>query len=467
MSDIYFSNLELVKDTDYFLYIGELKNYGLNLFLSETLSRIHQRKFDFISIVPDVFEQYNYNNIIVINPRAKSYRCKYGREVSCRISGTEFAACASANEHVLNLVQGLLRRQDHVYIYMYESMPEMALDAIDGVFVLGPDSQTARRLNSKIYQYKHLKETIPVVDFRVCSGLQELIETAENLQTKWREGIFVSQEYSAAGVNSIVAYSTDDIRRRFCAQDDVYLISRYVPHNYDPTVLAVVAGENDIYIAGVADQRIEDGTRFTGSTFPSTLDSETVATLGNYTRLAGNWMAREGYRGIYGCDYLVDKRGDVRFLEINARKQGTTMEFCCTLEQSLPDGAPILPELEYWAVTTGKFPENTAELSTNPRNIHWGTYNYKMGKRVRTSKHIPRKLKEREAFQKVADGSLSSDHIVLEHTGNDFVVAEGAFIGRVVAIGHDHGAVEEGLARGREKLESSFYDMQNSENENE
>jgi hypothetical protein len=89
MSDIHFSNYKLEENKYYFLYIGELKNYGLNRFLQEALSRIENRNFDFISIVPDVFEQYNYKNLIVINPETKNYSCKPGGKVSCRIPAQE------------------------------------------------------------------------------------------------------------------------------------------------------------------------------------------------------------------------------------------------------------------------------------------------------------------------------------------------------------------------------------------
>lgn len=54
MSLIHFSNYQLEKDTEYFLYIGELKNYGLNLVLKDVLLRFLNRKFEFIAIVPDV-----------------------------------------------------------------------------------------------------------------------------------------------------------------------------------------------------------------------------------------------------------------------------------------------------------------------------------------------------------------------------------------------------------------------------
>ena len=38
----------------------------------------------------------------------------------------------------------------------------------------------------------------------------------------------------------------------------------------------------------------------------------------------------------------------------------------------------MLPELEYYAVTESRFPPHTVEMNGNIRNIHWGTYNYKI-----------------------------------------------------------------------------------------
>ncbi|MBW2492903.1 MAG: ATP-grasp domain-containing protein [Deltaproteobacteria bacterium] len=453
MSDIYFSNFQLEENTEYFFYIGELKNYGLNSYLKEALSHIFSRKFDFISIVPDIFEQYDYENLIVINPHAKTFECQYGSPVSCRISGEEFAAVVSKNRRIHSLIKRLLNRQEHIYIYMYESIPEMTLDETPGISILGPDKHIAKQLNSKIYQYQHLKNILPVVDFRICHGFDSLIQTAQTLYESWHDGLFVCQEYSAAGVNSIIAQGIDDIKNKFNAPDKPYLISRFIPHEHDPTVLAVVAGEADVYIAGVADQRIEQGTRFTGSVFPSVLDKKIIARLQDYTRMIGRWLARKGYRGIFGCDFLVDHNDEIFFLEINARKQGTTLEFCCTLEQSLPPGSPMLPELEFYAVTEGVFPANTIEMTSNTKNLHWGTYNYKILGTAQTESYIPQSTQERQAFKKVAEGKLKKDFLILEHTGCDFILAEGAFIGRIVALGHSRSDVQQGLNQGRKTIE--------------
>ena len=467
MSEIFYSKYRLQNDTEYFLYIGELKNYGLNNFLAESLSRIYQRKFDFIAIVPDVFEKYDYRNLLVVNPFAENFFRRHGCNICCRLGGRDFMESVSCNSYVRELVRELRSRQDHVYIYMYESFPEMILDKIPDVSIIGPQSHVAHKMNSKIAQYTQLSGLLPMPEYRVCDTLSHLIESSDNLWDKWTDGIFVTEEYSAAGTKSIVAHGPDDIRSKFKLNNLRYLISRYMPHEDDPTVLAVVANEKDVYIAGVADQRIEQGNRFTGSTYPSRLSSGIVKKLGDMTRTAGKWLASNGYRGIFGCDYIVNGQKEIHFLEINARKQGTTMEFCCTLEQSLPKGSPMLPELEYWAVNHNRFPENTIELKSNPKNIHWGTYNYKMQKMVHTNGYVPQSSYERETFKKVANGFLNKYYIILEHIGSDFVVAQGTFIGRIVALGLDFNAVMDGLSKGLEKLHMSFSEETNPEIINE
>jgi hypothetical protein len=467
MSEIFYSKYRLQNNTEYFIYIGELKNYGLNSFLAESLSCMHQRKFDFIAIVPDVFENYDYLNLLVVNPFAENFFRKHGCNICCRLAGREFMEAVSCNSYVRELIRELRTRQNHVHIYMYESFPEMTLNKIPDVSILGPRSDVAHKMNSKIAQYTQLSGLLPMPEYRVCDTLTRLIETTDNLWYKWTDGIFITEEYSAAGAKSIVAHGPDDILGKFKLENIQYLISRYIPHEDDPTVLGVVANEKDVYIAGVADQRIEDGNRFTGSTYPSKLPPDIVTTLGDLTRTAGKWLAANGYRGIFGCDYIVSNQKEIHFLEINARKQGTTMEFCCTLEQSLPKGSPMLPELEYWAVTRNSFPENAVELTSNPKNIHWGTYNYKMQKMVHTNGYVPQSSYERETFKKVANGFLNKDYIVLEHIGSDFVVAQGTFIGRIVSLGFDFDTVNEGLSQGLEKLQMSFCDEKNPEIINE
>jgi hypothetical protein len=63
MYEIYFSNVQLEEEIQYFLYIGELKNYGLNTFLKEALSSIFSRKIELIRIP---FQEQNQGKFTVV-----------------------------------------------------------------------------------------------------------------------------------------------------------------------------------------------------------------------------------------------------------------------------------------------------------------------------------------------------------------------------------------------------------------
>ncbi len=453
---VIFSNFIYNPDCYYFLYIGDLKAYTLNAFVSETLQwRIPGKEIRFVAIVPDVCLQYNYANIIVINPEASADMIANqnfagdGKKpiMSCRISSKEFMTAVSDSPSVHKLIEKILDNQNQLYINMYESVVEMTLDHIDRVSILGPDKYIAKHWNNKIVQYKELQGIVPLIEGEVCKDRETLYKRSVQLRQKYSDGIFVSAAYSAAGANSAVTYSHEEVQSKFHEEGE-YLITRYLPHILDPTVLAVVANENDVYIAGIADQHIIDGNKFVGSSFPSKVTEEQAQEMKEYTVTVGRVLGRGGYRGIFGCDYLIDDNDQIFFLEINARKQGTTLEFCFTLEQNLPEGAPMLPELEYFAVIENRFPPQTVEMTQNIRGIHWGTYNHKVMDERITTGYIPQNPYEREAFRKVARKELVKDFAILEHLGTNLKVMPGTFLARVVSVARSHEDVNEGLCQG-------------------
>lgn len=455
--DVLFSNVSYNPEAYYFLYAGDLKNYSLNHFVRECLARrLNKREVRFIAIVPDVCIQYNYTNVIVINPVATEDMIMNHAfidlatppRMSCRLKTSTFMRAVSNSKTVLTLIDTILQNQNQLYVNLYESVVEMTLDDIDRVSILGPDKHIAQKFNNKVFQYHLLKDRIPLIDGYCCEGRGHLLQTTASLWDKWSDGVFVSAAYSAGGANSAIAYSQEDIQEKFKDDNGSYLVTRYIPHDLDPTVLAVVANENDVYIAGIADQVIQDGNRFVGSTFPSVASPEQQKLLCQYTVTVGKLLGGAGYRGIFGCDYLIDREGHIHFLEINARKQGTTLEFCFTLEQTLPEDSPMLPELEYYAVTENRFPSHTTEMNGNYHGIHWGTYNYKITESRLTKGYIPQNPYERETFKKIARKELIKDFVILEHLGTNFLVSPGTFLARVVSVARCREDVAEGLCQG-------------------
>jgi len=460
---IFFSNLasSCSPDRYYFFYIGELKAQGLCRYLEPALTRHSGRPAECISIIPDIMGNYARKNTLALSPLLGRYRAEHGDRVSFRTPLRQFCRTVSTHRAVLNLVEQILDNQEELFIYMFESVPEMTLDTIPGVILLGPDKKLASRLNNKALQFELLNGHVPVVDFRICPSFAAMLKCCRELRSDWDQGIFVSKPYSAAGMASAVTHNENDILRKFDQDrdDTSFLITKFVPHVHDPTVLGVVGNEEDIYIAGVADQRIEGGNRFTGSTWPSCLPDTICAQLYEYTRTIGRIIGQLGYRGIFGCDYVIDEQNRIFFIEINARKQGTTLEFCHALNRILPKETPSLPELEYWAVLQNRIPGNAKEPEPACQpGFCWGTYNHKLAKQGKTHTWLQQQCSEESLFQHVARTGRQPEHdaVMLEHVGKDRVVLAGTFLARSVAVGTSHDRVRTCLDRARQQIQATL-----------
>lgn len=458
--DVLFSDVKLEDDTDYFLYIGELKTDGLNQFVRENLARVYNKKFDYISVVPDIMESYPHRNLLVINPLSKNLYSQTRKKFSCRMSPGDFAGVVSYSSTVLDLVRMLVKRQGQLYVHVFESLPELTFTRMPGVTLLGPSGQVASMWNNKLYQLQMLRDVVPVIDYKICGGVKEMLSSIDQGLKDWPEGVFVSQPYSAAGTNSFIVRSADELSQRLPLPQSTYFISRYVPHEYDPTVLGVVGNEDEVFIAAIADQEIEGGNMFRGSTFPSCLPYKEQLEIKEHTRMVGRVLGRSGYRGIFGCDYIVSNAGEVLFVEVNARKQGTTMEMCCTLENLLPEDAPSLMELEYYAVTENFLPTNKVEIQDAISDLNWRTYNFKVDREVVTRYFLPVDEDERELFRQVKKNGIEHKMIILEHVGHGCSVKPGTFLGRVVAVSRNREILDREIKYGRQLLEESITSME-------
>ena len=460
-ADIAFTNFVHNPDKYYFLFISELKAYGISQFFREALSKIlflPLEEIECITIAPDIFEQYNYDNLIIINQRLK------GRE-NQRKSHDEFIEDISKNTYIDHLIDTLLLHQPELYLYMYESHPSMTLDQREGVTLIGPQSDIVAQLNNKITLYERFSDLVPMAEYRIVHNVSDLIIAAEELFDTGEMKLFVSLEKSAAGANSMIATSSEEIKMRFGHHADAtFLLTRYIDHLYDPTTLAVVVNEEEVYVAGVADQRIE-GTSFRGSTFPTKISHKEHNEIIRQTRTVGKAMARMGYRGIFGCDFIVTKEGSIYFIETNPRKQGTTMEFCSTLKTQLPRGAPNLPEIEFYAVTEGQRAPRMQEPSFFETGIYWGTYNVKMDTRNLTRSYLPQQRGEIEMFRSVAANKLNKEYMILEHIGQDYFVNKGSFLGRVIATGHKYEDIESGIEMGRTLIDFTLKSTRSNSQE--
>jgi len=452
---ILFNSIKLEADKAYFIYIGEIKAYGLNAFLIPVLEQIYCRPVECIAVVPDLLGRYPYSNLAVLNRDSFHYYSSKGMLVNCRPSAGNFAREVSASFLAQELIESIIREQDFVYIHMFASRQEMKLVDGERVMLLGPDPTLAHHFNNKITQYQMACQlAIPLPEGFCCNCLEEALESAQNF-FRCGEEVFVSEAYSAAGSNSAFASNREEIQQRFVGNDQPYLVTRRVPHRYDPTVLAVVANAQEVYIASVADQRMEEN-RFRGSTFPTVLEGEVVEQIKDYTRLVGRYMGAQGYRGMFGCDFIVDESGQIYFVEVNARKQGTALESTFTLLHGLP-GHPTLPEIEFCAVTRGKLPQGLTEMDSTRSDISWGTYNVKSERDIRVVEKVSCSQSEAEMFRQVSQAKgITSRAIVEDHLGPGVYQRAGGFVGRCISAAKSLPGMHSQLKKKEMQVGSSF-----------
>jgi predicted ATP-grasp superfamily ATP-dependent carboligase len=451
MHEIRFSNFVFDRDTYYVLYLSELKGYGIGHFLADAIARVKhldRSRVKMLFIAPDILDQYNYDNIIIVNPSQK-------RE-NLRQSADQFMTKVSNSPYIHNVMDQILSNQEELFLYMFESNPHLTLDQKDGVKLIGPKSDIVSTLSNKISLYDIFSDVVPMAPYHVCQGIDTLKKYAEEMLRDGTETLFVSLEKSAAGANSMIVHHIDEIDARFAeAAAETFLLTAFIPHVSDPTSLGVVINEEEVFVAGIADQKI-NGTRFEGSIYPSKLSTEIQKELTRLTRIVGKKMAALGYRGIFGCDFIVTDTEAIYFIETNPRKQGTTMEFCCMLEGMLPDSAPNLPELEFHAVMHSRKAPLTEEPSHNSKEIFWETYNYKVHRDVAVHTFLSQYNNEKEMFENIFNHKTKKEYIILEHAGEDFSVRNGSFLGRVVSVGKSYRDTERGIEMGKKILDYTY-----------
>eukprot|EP00761_Pharyngomonas_kirbyi_P012429 gb/GECH01012456.1/.p1 GENE.gb/GECH01012456.1/~~gb/GECH01012456.1/.p1 ORF type:complete len:525 (+),score=153.43 gb/GECH01012456.1/:1-1575(+) len=474
-NDCLHNSVRLDEDVLYFLFVGPLRATGLLEYVQNNMSKRTGRRVSYVAMMPDVVESYPsfLDEFVVVNPEAQAALLKKQKNQLRRQKQTgkssprqrqtplptlalgKFYSIVSENETCKNIVNRLLERQGELDLIMWSSSANLKFHQDPRVHLIGPEPSIARQANNKAWQYKTLAPHIPVVDFRVCEGRNEMLQTVREVRPEWKHGVFVTLPFSAAGSNSMVTHEDQEVETHF-HKDETYLITKYTPHRFDPSIVAVVANENEVFVGGVADQIIEHGNSFRGSTFPTVLPVDAVTKIMDYTRTVGQVLARHGFRGIYGCDFIVDDQGEVFFIEINARKTGSTLYTMCATDYVYSPDTPNLLEMEYMAVTEGRLPEVKEITFFDPETtLHWGTYFCRSDARIVTSTYIHPTLTERELFRKVKEYN-KGDSVVFDHVGSNISVEYRGIVARIVAVDLTREGVLKLLEDGSESLKHTL-----------
>jgi hypothetical protein len=448
MEHIVHHNLQIKQNVAYLFYIGKIKTWGLNEFLIDPLAELYKKPVEIIAIMPDFHKKYAMKNTIIINDRAKKLS-EDGQVHKIPIPEDHFFRLVSESRFVRNLFSEVLKNQKTVYVNLYQNNKGFTLDNGKNILIISPRKELVEKYNSKINQYKLAKKHgLPVLDFETVKDRDGLIKTFLQNPKYKKSGAYISGEFGMGGSKSLFAHSESDITKKFTETEGPFLMTELIENTISPTVLGVIANKDEVFIATVIDQ-IMEGPKYRGSVFPSVLKQNLIEKMKEITRKIGKVMGKEGYRGVFGCDFLVTEEEKVYFVEINPRKMGSTLESSLFLKSLYPD-YPSIPELEFRAVTQGTFGTETKELSLKPDAPSWGISYVRTLERKIVTKDIKDLPEEKELFHNPEAGGGERISI-MEHVGAGTIVERG-YLGRVITVAENRAFVRKNLQKGEKMV---------------
>ena len=359
------------------------------------------------------------------------------------------------NDKLINLVSRLAEKQECVPLFGFTT--SFLNIANRKISVIGPRSEITTIYDSKIKQRRIFEDTeVPFPETEICYDVDRLEES--EIVRKHKPCI-ASAEYSSGGGGTVVIRTDKDIpdfRRRLSARyiNQRYIVSPFLKAMSSPNSTGFVIDEENVLVISVSDQLLyetRNEIKYEGNCYPSAIPARIQDEIILYTRSIGEELASKGYRGFFGCDFIVTREGETFVVDLNPRKQGG---FLCNLlmfEILKPEGCPGLLDLELMQIEQPNPPLSSSELSKlkgteNPR-IHFGWAQSKIRPR---HKYFRISGEVWEGSEEICFTNIGS-RCVKSFFPQGVTFYDGSFLGCVVTTGNSR---EEALAT-LSQLESS------------
>lgn len=238
--------------------------------------------------------------------------------------------------------------QDYVHIVNHKTAKH-----VQGYAMLGGIDEIAARYENKVNIRKFFEGRLPFPKYRILQlGMLAEHDTYARLCHELGVDDFVVQTGSGGGgrgtffvsdvqeMAQVVALLSESL-----SPSDSIVVSARIAHPQERSLQACIA-QGRIHIGVPQAQLIRHkdlvsegkGVQFCGGRIEAGLVSATqYQKAKEIVRAIGTMMMREGYKGVFGVDFLVDETGELYVLEVNARLTGIT-----PLLSSLQVDAPFM-----------------------------------------------------------------------------------------------------------------------------
>ncbi|MEI6266973.1 MAG: ATP-grasp domain-containing protein [bacterium] len=254
--------------------------------------------------------KYEKNNYIVVNG-------KLGNKKSF-IVGEEYEDLniyLSNSRQFSFLIDNILTNQDKIFMVGFTNS-FLNIDC-DKIIYVGPKPKIATYFDNKLEQLKLFQKIgVSHPQFRFYDDINQL--------EKEKFPLYLTSCFSSGGIESGLINNYHEAKKfvstwREYTKDKIIVTELIDGAEYFPNSVAIVDKEKAVSLI-VSDQ-ILSGNAYIGNIFPSKLSREVVSNIHKMTEKIGEHLRLQGYRGMFGCDFIV-KGEEITVHDLNPRHQG-------------------------------------------------------------------------------------------------------------------------------------------------
>ncbi|MEW6408308.1 MAG: ATP-grasp domain-containing protein [Patescibacteria group bacterium] len=304
----------------FFTFLNDRFEYAVEIWIKE-LEKKFNKKFKPIWILSskqnDLFKKENF---IVLNKKLQEIKQNLKKNNVVYLEDYEDTNKEfSESEFIQDLINKLIEKQERVFILGFTSS---CLDIQNPkVKILGPSPKIATQFDDKI---KHIK-LFHFLD--LPRNPTRIYQSIEDIKSNEKYPFYISASYTSGGHESGTIYSEGDLdifysKLRAINKKHPFLVADLITDiKLSPNVNAVVSDEKDTRIICITDQILR-GNQYLGNIYPSKADDKEKQILIETTKKIGNHLAKQGFRGLFGLDFIIDSKGNVFVVDLNPRRQG-------------------------------------------------------------------------------------------------------------------------------------------------
>jgi len=304
----------------FFTFLNDRFEYSVELWIKE-LEKKFNKEFKPIWILSskqnDLFEKENF---IVMNRTLQEIKQKLKRNNVVYLEDYEDTNKEfSESEFIQDLINKLVKKQGRVFIL---GLTSACLDLKnEKAIILGPNPKIATKIDNKVTHIKLFEELdVPRNKTRFYVSIDEIKKSE-------KYPFYVSASYTSGGHESGTIYSDNDLEVFFSKLRDInksslFLVADLITDiTLSPNVNAMICGDCDTRIICISDQILR-GNQYLGNIYPSKSDDQEREIIIQTTKKIGNHLAKLGFRGLFGLDFIISSESQIFCIDLNPRRQG-------------------------------------------------------------------------------------------------------------------------------------------------